>query len=370
MNNTDTVMTPTKAPFHVFISSPGGLDTEKEIANSEINTLSQESEQEGEPLLTVTAWPHGIAAGNAYYGQSVINRQLVDIDILLCIIGSRFGTRTPRANSGTEEEFDRAIQANLQGGNVQILLFFSNRPTRIHDIDPQQLFLIKAFQAKASRLGVLYQYYGDHDEFRHLVRMSIRSAYDALRKNIQPRHPSPAPDSQPESIALEIPELILKDGLGPQRASEFIIPLAPYRAQEISITGALKTSSPYFRFGFKYFDAREPVYSAGSIQTPGQNFVFHVAKNVERPEWFWTSYRASSWAHENTTIPNTAGIAAASFTITITPEELITFHLNDEQLFAIRFPVDGIPNIALLAWGDEHRFQCDITNLRLITRSR
>jgi hypothetical protein len=51
----------------------------------------------------------------------------------------------------------------------------------LQSIDPHELFLIKAFQAKASRLGVLCQYYANEDTLRHLLQISLREAWTACR---------------------------------------------------------------------------------------------------------------------------------------------------------------------------------------------
>src|ERR1700733_6869973 len=190
----------------VFISSPAGVETEKAIAASEIQALSAQLAGSGQPGLTIIAWPHDIAAGSATYGQSVINRQTAELDILLCIIGSRMGTRTPRANSGTEEEFDRAINDVVLGRRVQVLLFFSNSLVRLQDVDPQQLFLIKAFQTKASRLGVLYQFYNDTDSFRHLVKISLQEAYSAQKSLGYSKYSPQLPTAEiPVPTVIELP---------------------------------------------------------------------------------------------------------------------------------------------------------------------
>src|SRR5437764_1395957 len=123
---TDRKPSPSVPHFAVFISSPSGLDAEKAIVADEIKSLSDRGTLTDAPGLTATAWPDGIAAGVASYGQSVINRQTSQFDILVCLVGARMGTPTPRANSGTEEEFDRAMEAMLSDAPVQILLFFSN----------------------------------------------------------------------------------------------------------------------------------------------------------------------------------------------------------------------------------------------------
>ena len=140
---------------------------------------------------------------------------------------------------------------------------------------------------------------------------------------------------------------------------------APYRHCDIRVSGTLATASPYFRFGFKYYDAREPVLSAGSVQTFGQNILFHIGKNVESPTWFGTPYRAGNRAGDNTPIPDTEGISTAPFEIRITSDETVTFHLNGKPIYEQHFPVDGLANLAIMAWGDEHHFTCAVRGLQV-----
>ena len=33
---------------------------------------------------------------------------------------------------------------------------------------------------------------------------------------------------------------------------------------------------------------------------------------------------------------------------------------NGKLLYELFFPVDGIPILAILAWGDEHEFLCEV----------
>ena len=67
-----------------------------------------------------------LVRGSVPTHKTVINRQLPDdCDIFLGVMWARFGTATPRAGSGTEEEFERALtrhQANSR--SVMILFYF------------------------------------------------------------------------------------------------------------------------------------------------------------------------------------------------------------------------------------------------------
>lgn len=351
----------------VFISSPGGMDAERSIVLEEVARLSRQVRKKGDPSLVVVRWPDDIGAGAAEYGQSVINRQTADLDILVCLMGTRMGTPTPRANGGTEEEFDRAIEDRLTGSRVQVLLFFSNLAVRPQELDPYQLMLVRAFREKAARLGVLYHTFDDHEELRRRVRVSLRDAHEVIcNRSVQDAVPSQAPTGAGTTKAVRLGNLLLKKQItGPQWADSFLVPLAEYRRRNCRLTGQLKTASPYFRFGFKYYDSREPLFSAGSIQTPGANILVHVGKNDDGPEWFITAYRAGYRTGPDSVLVWTTGLTSARFEIDISTAGRVALKLEDDLVYEVFFPLDGVPNLALLAWGDEHDFRCEVEGLLL-----
>jgi hypothetical protein len=147
----------------LFLSSPSDIRTERTIVVEETKRLKNMQRFSRGPRIRTVGWPDGFGAGKADYSQSAINQQSDNFDILVVIIGSRLGSPTPRANSGTEEEFDRAVESLFRGKAIQILLFFSNLRVPIDDIDPHQLMLVRA---KAHRPGVLVHKYNNLSEFR------------------------------------------------------------------------------------------------------------------------------------------------------------------------------------------------------------
>ncbi len=360
--------TPAKS-FSVFISSPSGLDADRSVVMDEIMSLSKHGLQNGTPSISAVRWPDDIAAGAALYAQSVINRQTAHYDILVCLIGTRIGTPTPRANSGTEEEFDRAMEVVLSGTPVQVLLFFSNMLVRPHDLDLNQLLLVREFREKASRLGVLYHMYRDLQELRKRLRVSLSEAYNFLCEISQksPYLPSVVTRvSGTQRQPIHLGDVTLRNrNTAPQWADSYTIPLAQYRRQDIRLTWTIKTSSSYFRFGFKYYDSREALFSAGSIQTVGHNIVFHVGKNSDNPTWFGTSYRGSYRLGLNRPLIGTAGYTSARFVLDISSAGGVVLYFEDKAIYEVFFPIDGIPNLSLLAWGDEHEFECEVHDLTM-----
>lgn len=83
----------------------------------------------------------------------MINEQIYDYDIFLGILGSRFGTKTPYAGSGTEEEFNIAYDKFKNKQLVDICMFFKNDNYILDDIQLDQLALVRNFKEKISNLG-------------------------------------------------------------------------------------------------------------------------------------------------------------------------------------------------------------------------
>lgn len=363
-----------KESFKIFVSSPGGLEQERAIVIDEANALSEHERSKGGLGFSIIRWPEDIGAGVADYGQSVINRQTTTYEIFLCIIGVRMGTRTPRANSGTEEEFDRAIETHYRGGLVQVLLFFSDMPVRPLAIDPSQLMLVRAFQEKASRLGVLSHTFKSHDELKHLARVSLQEANDVLTKKSAERKYSVASPEGPRRSTtrnIKLGDITLStQETAPQWADSYAIPIADYKSKTVSLFGTIRPMTPYFRFGFKYHDSREPLFSAGSIQTVGQNILVHVGRNTNDPSWFVTSYRASYRVGHDRPLDGPFQQDRADFSLTVTSLDEVIFQVGGQEVFKAFFQVDGIPRLVLLAWGDEHSYLCEIKGLILRIHSQ
>ena len=127
--------------------------------------------------------------------QDVINQQLPeDYDIFLGVMWARFGTATPRAGSGTEEEFERALtrhHANPRG--VRILFYFKRASLPPDAIDPAQLQKVQAFHGRLKREGILYGDFGSSDDFERLVRQHLTMQLHALLAS------SSSPDTKVDS---------------------------------------------------------------------------------------------------------------------------------------------------------------------------
>lgn len=362
-------LTMKRANVVLFLSSPSDVRAEQQIVLEEVKKLNGQMRSQQRPRITVVSWPEGIAAGASDYPQSVINQQTREYDIFVVIIGTRLGTQTPRANSGTEEEFDRAIESAFRGNPVQVLVFFSNLKVPIGDLDPHQLMLVQYFRAKTQRLGVLFHKYSNLPQFRRLFRKSLAGAFSNIiqtRSAIRIDRRKINDEAAPVETNSLGSVLFRKQTTAPQwAANPYIVSLAPYRDAKITLRGLFHARSPYFRFGFKYCDSREPLFSPGSVQTFGQNILVHIGKNTSPTTWFLTAYRAGVRLDPDMPLPNLDTSCPVNFSIEIVPFGNLALRLNESVVFERFFLMDGIPCLALLAWGDEHDFECELTDIHL-----
>jgi hypothetical protein len=254
------------------------------------------------------------------------------------------------------------------GYPIQVLLFFSNLAVPLGTLDPFQLMLVRNFKEKATRLGVLSHTYNTLDEFRRRFRLSLNTAYEkavAIKDSkFQPKKRTPI-SQRGAKERIVIGDFKFMKTMAPQWADYRSIPLVEYRGASIVLRGSLQTLSPYFRFGFKYCDIREPPVSSGSIQTQGQNILVHVGKNLDKENWFLTAYRAGYRLGKNETLNNLDLNHPVRFSIEIASAGMVALTLNDVKVYETFFQVDGLCNLILLAWGDEHEYECTVTDLEL-----
>ncbi|RLD91267.1 MAG: hypothetical protein DRJ13_17550 [Bacteroidetes bacterium] len=71
-----------------------------------------------------------------------------------------------RADSGTEEEFDRAFDRfNRAPGSLQILFYFkSTSPLNLQEIVPSELEKVNAFKLRLGDEGTLYWHYSSIED--------------------------------------------------------------------------------------------------------------------------------------------------------------------------------------------------------------
>ncbi len=107
----------------------------------------------------------------------MVDRQLPSYDIYLGIMKHRFGTRTGHYGSGTEKEFNDALNRWGTFGKPRILFYFGREKINPEELDLQQYAKVQRFMKKLDKRG-LYKTYigvrGSKESFAELVDEHLR----------------------------------------------------------------------------------------------------------------------------------------------------------------------------------------------------
>src|SRR4051812_8712556 len=160
--------------IRVFLASPGDVQEERDCLTRIVDLLNRGVAAEKRLVLELVrwethAWP---SAGNDV--QEIISRQLGVPEIFIGIMWKRLGTPTPRAESGTVEEFELALEAWRSNRVAEIMFYFKRDPFfPSSEEDLAQMSKVLRFRERLKITGLLFQDYLGIEAFE-------RQAYDHL----------------------------------------------------------------------------------------------------------------------------------------------------------------------------------------------
>jgi hypothetical protein len=160
--------------FKCLIASPSDTAPEREACERVVDDLNKSLGLSLGVFLETRMWENDTRPAFGEYPQAVINDQLGnDYIIFVGIMHQRFGTQTAAAGSGTEEEFNRALERLDRGEKVELMLYFNDAPIAVHAIDTTEIDKVKAFRKRVATLGSLYQGYSGVAEFEAKLRQHL-----------------------------------------------------------------------------------------------------------------------------------------------------------------------------------------------------
>ena len=101
---------PSAEKLLVFLASPGDVPTERRYVEDVVAELNRTVANDQGVLLQVMRWDNDAFPGYGLDAQALINGRIAAMEqyaLFIGIIWNRLGTPTPRAESGTVEEFER-----------------------------------------------------------------------------------------------------------------------------------------------------------------------------------------------------------------------------------------------------------------------
>jgi len=350
--------------LRVFVASPGDTNDLREIVAHVVAKLNEDAVRQGRRTISLLRWETDAVSSVGSYVQDVINKQIQNYDLLIVIFRKRFGSPTPVANSGTEEEFERAYSKSTNSAHpVEIMVYVSDEALPLSSIDPFQLALIQHFKKHAYNLGVLVQSFSTAEEFggqveRGLLRLSNPSTVPIAKPKKASRH-----SSIRKSTAAIGHWHAKTRKLYPQWGTFFEIPILEYLGLPISLTGTLFTASPYFRFGVKTMMSESSPFGKDTVQTNDTNVMLHVGLNLDRPYLFLSPFKNGMRLDENVDLLDYSRPKPISLRIDYFRDGGIKFMCDGETKYELYSPLEFRQRLLLLAWGDHNEYDIEFFDI-------
>lgn len=136
-----------------MIASPSDVPDARDAVEAAINEWNNANAKNKRTMLLPWRWETSSVPVLGGHPQSLINSQGVDeSDIVFAIFGSRLGSPTPDAVSGTVEEIERAV---ISGKPVHLYFSTSALP---NDVDTLQLDGLREFRSQVGQRGLLGEF--------------------------------------------------------------------------------------------------------------------------------------------------------------------------------------------------------------------
>ena len=173
--------------IRIFCASPSDVEAERADLKYAIDKFNTSLGTTFKARCEFIGWEEHTYSAAGSDPQKIINNQIDDqYDIFMGILWSKLGTPTPRSDSGTQEEFERAISRFRNDPNsVNIGVYLKEDDVPRSMIDGKQIEKLDAFiteiQSK-SDVRVLTKNFKS-DEFRELIYIEIiRNVSEILSK--------------------------------------------------------------------------------------------------------------------------------------------------------------------------------------------
>lgn len=161
--------------YSIFLATPSDVTEEHDIVREALEDWNLFTGRNVSVRLLFVTWKSNAFPTVGKRAQQAINEQTFDeTDIVIGIFWTRFGSPTGVAESGTEEEIRRGIQAGKR-----VLLYFSDRPAPPSRVNAADRKKIERFKKELGG-DSLYWTYRDIVEFRTDFRNHLPAVMNEL----------------------------------------------------------------------------------------------------------------------------------------------------------------------------------------------
>jgi anti-sigma regulatory factor (Ser/Thr protein kinase) len=187
----------------VFVASPGDTEEERNRLETVVAELNRGIAAEHDLTLELVRWETHTRPGMGSDAQAVINRQLPAVDVVIAVFWKRLGTPTPRADSGTAEELQAAIEQWQAEGKIEILTYFNQSPYTPRQEELDQVERLFSFRKALESRGLFAWDYDGVPDFEAQVRQHLTAAIRAWKAG--PKMPIAAEPAERDTAEQKIP---------------------------------------------------------------------------------------------------------------------------------------------------------------------
>lgn len=203
--------------LQVFVASPGDVRDEREVLESVVAELNRSWAKTLGVRLELVRWETSTHPAVGSDPQSVINAQIGDeYDVFIGILWGRIGTETPRSESGTLEEFERAHERwKSDPSSLEIMFYFKDAPIKPSEIDGVQNEEVQNFKRSLGEEGVYHWTFEGADNFESLARTHLSAVAQKWARQTPAslaKRPDSSEPTEASPPAVEPPDL--DDDLG------------------------------------------------------------------------------------------------------------------------------------------------------------
>lgn len=172
----------------IFMASPSDVVKERRYVIEVIDEINRTIAPNKGVMLKVVRSEENVFPGyHPEGGQAVLNAQIANMEEYALFVGimwNRVGTPTPRAESGTVEEFERAISAFERKGQPLIWFYFREAPTQLNtEGELEQRRKVLEFKKKVQRNALTHEYKNPsnfRDRFRNHITLWLNECQAPL----------------------------------------------------------------------------------------------------------------------------------------------------------------------------------------------
>lgn len=161
--------------YKAFIASPSDTEQERRLCDKIFEEINSGLGEHFKFRVESLKWEKDVKPTiKDQDAQSIIFDQIGNTyEIFIGIMNKKFGSPTPRAGSGTEEEFNEAFKRYKEKNDIEIIFYFNEEPPlSMKDLAVSELLKIENFRKSLQPSGI-YGFYNGISDFEEKLRKHL-----------------------------------------------------------------------------------------------------------------------------------------------------------------------------------------------------